>query len=144
MYTVIAIGIFILGYYLISKVKDSFSIEDNESEESLFPSTTNSNTTDNSLSQTSEKLNNQPEILDNQFEVNSPDYSSINVEEPLPMHPQKMKSSFQTVEKSSKDNTNNKTIRKQKPNHFLIQNSRKKLRQAIIWKEILDNKFIRK
>lgn len=145
MYTVIALGIFILGYYLMSKVKDSFSIENNESEKSLFPNIENSNTTDNSLSKTSE-------TLDNKFDVNSHDYSSINVEGPLSMQPKKMKPSFHTVEELpndntqciSKDNTSDKTIRKQKPSHFLIKNNKKKLRQAIIWKEILDNKFINK
>ncbi|MFA6830872.1 MAG: hypothetical protein WCR36_01165 [Bacteroidaceae bacterium] len=139
MYTIITIGIFVLGFYLISKVKDSFSIEGEDTE--------NSNTTDTSLSQT-------PESLDNEIGEDLDQYSSTFLEGPLSMHPKKMVSTFKTVENSSDKKSQSvqeknrdkepKSIHREHQNQFLALNSRKKLRQAIIWKEILDNKFINK
>lgn len=139
MYAIITIGIFVLGFYLISKVKNSFSIEGEDTEKS--------NSTDTSLYQT-------PESLDSEINEDVDQYSSPFLEGPLSMHPKKMVSTFKTVENlsakksQSKQEKNRdkepKSIHRKHQNKFLALNSRKKLRQAIIWKEILDNKFINK
>lgn len=149
MYAIITVGILVLGFYLISKVKDSFSIEGDESENPLFPNVENPNTIDTSLSQF-------PETLDDEINLDSRPYSSANVEGPLSMPHQKMQPSFKTVENfpnkrthsikkdSPENNINSTSIHRQHPNNSLTLNSRQKLRQAIVWKEILDNKFITK
>jgi len=143
MYTIITVGILFLGFYLISKVKNSFSIEGEQSANPSVSDTENTTEFGDSFSQ---------ETLDDDTDFDYIEDSSTYAEGPLSMRRQKMEPTFRTAENTpqkknhaiQKPNMNNEPqyIHREHADRSLTLNSRKKLREAIIWREILDNKFI--